>query len=129
MPVTALYGALLAIVFLYLSFTTIGKRRSLRVGLGDGDQPAMTRAMRAHANFAEYVPFALLLIYIMERHSDSRGWAHVLCLLLLAGRICHAIGFGREPETFRLRVTGMTLTFIAIAGAALRLLWLWVLTL
>jgi uncharacterized membrane protein YecN with MAPEG domain len=55
--------------------------------------------------------------------------AHVLCLLLLAGRICHAIGFGLEPERFRLRATGMMLTFIAIAGAAVRLLWLWVLTL
>src|SRR6476469_6432807 len=110
MPATALYAALLTLLFLFMSAYTVRLRGRLRVGLGDGDQPAMTRAMRAHANFAEYVPFALLLIYVMERHSDSRGWAHVFCLLLLVGRICHAIGFGREPENFKLRVAGMTLT-------------------
>jgi uncharacterized membrane protein YecN with MAPEG domain len=128
MPVTAVYAALLALLFLYLSQRTIKLRQTLGVGLGDGGKPQMTRAMRAHANFAEYVPFALLLIYIMEAHSDSRAWAHALCLILVVARLCHAFGFGREPEAFKLRVAGAALTFVAILGAALRLLWLGILS-
>jgi uncharacterized membrane protein YecN with MAPEG domain len=84
--------------------------------------------MRAHANFAEYVPLALLLMYMMERHTDSYGWVHILGILLLAARLCHAWGFGREPETFPLRVAGAALTFLVILAAALRLLWVWTLS-
>jgi uncharacterized membrane protein YecN with MAPEG domain len=127
MPATALYAALLALLFLYLSVNTVRTRGKLRVGLGDGGQQGMTRAMRAHANFAEYVPLALLLMYIMERHTNSLAWVHVLGVLLVIARLCHAFGFGREPEIFQLRAAGFSLTAIVIAVAALRLLWVWTL--
>jgi hypothetical protein len=42
---------------------------------------------------------------------------------LLLGRSLHAFGMSQETEDFRLRVSGMSLTFAAIAGAALTLLW------
>ena len=129
MPVTAGYAALLALLFVYLSQRTIRLRVALRVGLGDGGQPTMTRAMRSHANFAEYVPFALLLIYFVERYTVARGWAHVLCLILIAGRLCHAYGFGRDAQILRLRVIGTALTLAAIIAASLRLLWVWILSL
>jgi uncharacterized membrane protein YecN with MAPEG domain len=129
MPVTAGYAALLGFLFIYLSFRTIRLRTRLRVGLGDGGQPPMLRAMRTHANFAEYVPFALLLIYFVERYTVARGWAHVLCLLLIAGRLCHAYGFGRDAQVLRLRVMGTALTLTVIIAASVRLLWVWILSL
>ncbi len=128
MPATRLYAALLALLFVALSARTVSMRQKLRVALGDGSQPAMTRAMRAQANFAEYVPFALLLMYRMERHTDSHGWAHVLGIVLVVARVCHAWGFGREPETWQLRAAGTALTFFVILAAALRLLWVWILS-
>ena len=127
MPATALYAALLALLFLFMSAYTVRLRGRLRVGLGDGGERTMTRAMRAHANFAEYVPLALLLMYIMERHTNSLAWVHTLGVLLVVARVCHAYGFGREPETFQLRAVGFSLTFVVIAVAALRLLWVWIL--
>ena len=56
------YAALLALLFVALSWRTIGLRRRYCVAVGDGGQPELLRAMRVHANFAEYVPLALLLI-------------------------------------------------------------------
>lgn len=128
MPATLLYAALLALLFVALSIRTVRLRGKLRISLGDGNQPAMTRAMRTQANFAEYVPLALLLMYMMERHTDSHAWAHVLGIVLLVARLCHAWGFGREPENFRLRAAGAGLTFFVILAAALRLLWVWILS-
>ncbi len=126
MPATPLYAALLALLFVALSIRTVRMRGKLRVSLGDGSQPAMTRAMRTQANFAEYVPLALLLMYMMERHTDSHVWAHVLGILLIVARVCHAWGFGRDPEVFQLRAAGAGLTFLVILAAALRLLWVWI---
>lgn len=41
-------------------------------------------------------------------------------MTLLAGRGFHAFGIGRDPEVFRWRVLGssLTLTMIGVAGAA-----------
>jgi uncharacterized membrane protein YecN with MAPEG domain len=67
----------------------------------------------------EYAVFALLLMAFAELQG-APGWAvHLLGLALLAGRLCHALGIGREPESGRLRVLGMQLTFTAIGAAAL----------
>jgi uncharacterized membrane protein YecN with MAPEG domain len=44
---------------------------------------------------------------------------HGLGALLLAGRILHAYGLSRSPQILKLRVFGMTLTFIVIVIAAL----------
>ncbi len=62
MTILPVYAALLALLFVLLSIRTIRTRHSRKVALGHGDDPAMLRAMRVHANFAEYVPLALLLI-------------------------------------------------------------------
>jgi uncharacterized protein len=61
-PATALWAALLAPVCLWLSMRVIGQRRRARIAIGTGGDPALERAMRAQANFAEYVPFALVLM-------------------------------------------------------------------
>ena len=45
---------------------------------------------------------------------------HGLGILLILGRLIHALGISRENENYRLRVTGMALTFTALCSAALR---------
>ena len=117
--ITPLYAVILALLFVLLSVRTLRLRRKLKVAIGHGDQPQLERAARAHANFAEYVPIALLLIYFLEVSSVSGLSIHILCGLLLVGRASHAYGVSQVKENYRYRVFGMALTFTAIISAAL----------
>lgn len=119
MLITPFYAAVLALLYSYLSVRTLKLRRKLKIAVGDGGNSNMLRAMRAHANFAEYVPFTLLLIFLLETLTGFSLLVHALGFSLLIGRLVHAHGVSRTPEDFRYRVTGMTLTFVALGGAAL----------
>ncbi len=122
MSITPLYASVLALLFVFLSIRVIGARRVSRVGVGDGGDRALMRRIRVHGNFAEYVPFAVVLMTLAELQR-APGWTiHLLGVLLLAGRLVHAYGVSREPEEFRFRVTGMAMTFtVLICGALLNL--------
>ena len=122
MPVTPLYAALLALIFVALSLRTIRLRRRYRVGVGDGNHTELQRAARVHANFAEYVPLALLLIYFAETGGGPRPLIHVLAIALLCGRLLHAYGLSQVRENYRYRTAGMVLTFSVIITACLFLL-------
>ena len=123
MPVTAICAALLTPIFLILSFRVIALRRAARTALGDGGDPVLLRRMRVHANFAEYVPFAIVLIAFAES-LRAPGWLlHALGAVLLVGRIAHAIGVSRSPEPLAWRVFGVaaTVTALLLAGRVLEL--------
>ena len=115
--ITPVYAAILGMLFVFLSVRALRLRRSLNIPIGDEGNRGMARAMRVHSNFAEYAPFTLLLIFMLE-FAGGRPWlVHVLCLCLLAGRVVHAFGVSREPENFSYRVFGMAMTFTALIGA------------
>jgi uncharacterized membrane protein YecN with MAPEG domain len=119
MPITALYAALLALLFMALSIRVIGFRRAVRIGLGDGGDTALLRRVRVHANFAEYVPFCLVLIGLAESLRAPTLLLHGLGALLVVARLSHAYGVSHQPETFLFRVagTGGTLTVLGSAAA------------
>ena len=118
-----IYAAVFAIFFVVLSIRTIRQRRKLKIGLGDSGNNDMQRAMRVHANFAEYVPLSLLMIYLVEQSGVYAWFLHALCLGLLVGRLAHAYGVSQQRENFRFRVTGMILTFATLITSATHLLW------
>lgn len=119
MTVTAFYASLLAALFLVLSVRVIGWRREKRVELGDGGERELLRRMRVHANFAEYVPFALLVMALAESMMPPRPLLHLIGIVLVAGRLFHAYGLSQTPQILRYRVLGMSLTFAALGIAAL----------
>jgi uncharacterized membrane protein YecN with MAPEG domain len=105
---SAFRAALPAPVCLWLSLRVIGRRRG-----------AGTRRVRAQANFAENVPFALVLMALAEA-GGAPGWVlHPAGAAPLAGRVAHGFGIARTPEDFRFRVGGMAAPFSAIALSAL----------
>lgn len=119
MTITALYASLLALLFVFLSFRVIGWRRLVKVEIGHGDDNQLLRRMRVHANFAEYVPFTLLLMAMAESMTAPRPLIHLVGLLLIAGRLMHAYGLSQTPHILRYRVWGMMLTFFALSISAL----------
>lgn len=122
MPVTPLYAALLGLMFVALSVRTIRLRRRYRVAIGDGRNTLLQRAMRVNANFAEYVPLTLLLIWFVELHDGPRLHVHALGIALLCGRVLHAWGVSQEKENFRYRTAGMMLTFSVLITSSLLIL-------
>lgn len=115
----AAYAALAALGYFVLSIRVIGARGRIGVGLGDGGDESLTRRIRAHANFAEYVPITLVLAALAEAGGAPEWSIHAIGLSLLAGRASHAAAFSRTPEPPIGRVVGMALTFGALLfGAA-----------
>jgi uncharacterized protein len=119
MTITAFYASLLAVLFLLLSARVIGWRKQQRVEIGHGDDAQLLRRMRVHANFAEYAPFALLLMALAESLGPPHILTHIVGITLVAGRVLHAYGLSQTPHILQYRVWGMTLTFAAMGVAAI----------
>jgi uncharacterized protein len=120
--IVPIYAALFAFVYILLSVRVIRARWRAWVSIGTKGNISLERKIRVHANFAEYVPFALLLATFVEMQSGPTWLVHLLCVALLVGRIVHAYGVSQERENVRLRVAGMATTFAVLAIAALALL-------
>ncbi len=126
MLVSPVYVAFFALILVTLSVRIMRLRGQLRVGIGHGSEPKLERAARVHANFCEYVPISLLLIYLLETIAGSHYWIHILCIGLLIGRIVHAYGVSQVSENYRYRVTGMALTFAVIISTSVGILFVYV---
>jgi uncharacterized membrane protein YecN with MAPEG domain len=108
--IVAPYGAILGLIFVVLSLRVIQERRAQAVSLGAPPRSRLERKVRVHANFAEYVPFALLLLFLAEGAGAPGIVMHALCTTLLVGRVAHAWGVSPEQEDFRMRVAGIVCT-------------------
>ena len=114
--ITTFYASLLALFFVWLSLYVIKLRRRFRVRLGDGENNELRAAISAQANAAQYIPFALLLMLILELNQAHVLLLHLLGLMLLSGRLIHARGILKDQ--IPLRVKGMQLTLFTLIGAA-----------
>lgn len=114
MVVTPLYAAVLVLLFLILSLRVVQRRKSAKVSLGDGGNTLLTRAIRGHANFAEYVPLALLLLAILELSRFSIYLLHAIGIALVIARLLHGYALAFQ-EDFRFgRYVGAMLTFAVL---------------
>lgn len=119
MPITALFAGLLAPILLLLITRVFRYRQAKRVEIGDGNDRELLRRMRVHANFIETAPFVLILMGLAESLRAPSIALYAVGALILVGRIFHAYGLSQTPHNLRLRVAGMTLTLISIAGGAI----------
>lgn len=122
---TALFTALLALVFAGLSAWVIGGRVSGNVLLGDGGRDALQKRIRAHANFSEYVPLTLGLIALLEAGGSAHGIVVALLAVLLVARLLHPVGMlapANTPRQFACRGGGMIATLLVMAVSAILLL-------
>lgn len=113
------YAGALALILLALSYNVVRLRRAHQVGIGTGDVPALARAIRAHANFCEYVPIALILLVGIALAGAAPNWAmHGLGAALVVGRVLHAVGLSRSSGASAARVWGTLLTWtVLLVGA------------
>ena len=121
---TSIIASVLTVIFVRLSFAVIRLRRKNKVGLGSGGHEELERAIRAQGNFAEYVPFGIMLIACLEINGAPWWLVAVPGITLIAGRLIHARGINMPPPDFSQRVLGMKFTFnTLIALVVLNLAW------
>jgi uncharacterized membrane protein YecN with MAPEG domain len=122
--VTSIIASILTLIFVRLSFAVIGLRRKNKVGLGSGGHEDLERAIRAQGNFAEYVPFGIILIACLELNGAPWWLVAIPGITLIIGRLIHAKGINIPPPDFSKRVLGMKVTFATLISlAALNLGW------
>ncbi len=121
--ITALYAAILAIIYIFLTASVIRGRYKYRVGLGDGGNEDLVCRIRIHSNFAEYVPFALLLLFFVDDGGTSVMIVHLLGIMLVVGRLSHAWGLSCSSSASPGRMIGMILTLLMMIVSAVILLW------
>jgi uncharacterized membrane protein YecN with MAPEG domain len=114
MMVTPIYAALLVILFLVLSIRVIRRRQGSKISLGDGGDAELERVIRGQANFAEYVPLALLLMLLLELSKFSIYVLHALGIILLVARLLHAYALSFTRRSMFGRVAGAALTFFVL---------------
>ena len=125
MVVTPLYAGLLTLLYLVLIFQVIRFRRQ-GISLGDGGDPNMLRVIRGHANFAEHIPLALLLMLVMELGKFSIYLLHALGIALIVSRVLHAyaLSFTQKCRFGRVWGAGITITVLAVEAVSCIYYWL-----
>ncbi|RZF93837.1 glutathione metabolism protein [Pseudoalteromonas sp. CO302Y] len=118
--IVSIFAAVLVIMYIQLSFRVIKLRRKKKISLGDGGDSTLNAAIRTHGNFIEYVPFSLILLFLVEYQGLSSHYCYVLGLMLVVGRICHSYALAENQLKFR--VIGMALTFLTMLLSAVLLL-------
>ncbi len=124
--ITALYLAVLALFYTYLAVNVARLRQRDRAAFGDNGSVALRSAIRAHANFVEYVPIITLMVAFLEMSGQPATRVHLYMGALVGSRLLHPLGMYAKPNTlqFRIgRVGGITITFVLLISCAITILW------
>lgn len=118
-PVTALWTALIALWILLLMLRVVRLRWTRRVGIGDGGDKDLAKAIRVHGNAIETMPIALLLLLVTELAGAAPWLLHVCGSALLASRVLHATGLTRTAGASAGRMLGSILwaTVVVVLSA------------
>ena len=119
----ALYAAILGLLAALLTVRVILGRVRSGVQTGDGGNAALGQDIRAHANFSEQVPLALLLIALAEALGTPVGWVHALGATLVFGRLLSAWGLSHSLDASQARQSGAGLTILVLVIASLLVAW------
>ncbi|HAT9248542.1 MAPEG family protein [Legionella pneumophila] len=105
----------------YLSYLVIIQRRKFHVPYLTNDDKAFIARFRAHANFAEYVPFALILMGISIMFQIPPLLLAILMFALIIARLGHAYGLIKKEakKQFKFRIYSVATTFIIMGILAI----------
>lgn len=119
--ITAFYAGFAGLIYLWLTWAVIRYRRSGKISLGDGDNPAMAKSIRGQGNAAEQMPLILIMLGLTEMLGAPGFALHLVGIAFIAGRLLHGLHFNGHIG-FWARPAGMLLTLIATGLLALGLI-------
>ena len=95
-----------------------------KISIGDGNSPALVARIRAHGNYTETAPFALIGLIALAMLSAPSIALHLFGAIFLLGRLLHAHGMAQKNANGKGRFYGTLMTLFTFAGTAIYLLWL-----
>ena len=120
--IVALYVALNLILTPILMFRVGQIRIKDNISLGDGDNPALLARIRAHANFTETAPIALIGLIVLAMMNAHIIALHIFGAAFFIGRLAHAHGMAQKAANGKGRIIGTLLTLGTFFGSAIYLL-------
>ena len=111
--VSAITAGVLIIAQMGLLWATVLVRRRARQSLGEAGDPALTRAVRRHGNFAENAAIFVAALALVELLGAVRWFVVAVAALFVLGRIAHAIGLSQTNTVNPWRVGGVFATIAA----------------
>jgi uncharacterized protein len=115
LKITPLFIAIFALLQVTLAILVSTRRAKTGVQFLDGGDTSLLQRIRAHGNFTETIPIALLTMAAAEILALSSTWLWVGGTLLLVGRLAHAIGVV-GGNILAMRYAGMSFTTITMLG-------------
>jgi uncharacterized protein len=128
LPVTAFVAAVCAIMLLITGIDTVRQRLRLKRAFGDGGDPKLISASRAHGNLAEHAPIVILMLAFLEMARANHLALMVIGAVFLFGRAMHILGLhtpsepGKAPIPRQIGVVTTWLTLAALSGWTIFLL-------
>ncbi len=128
LPVTLAASVILVAVFLVLSIRVTLFRVKTGISLGglgtaeyragqEKNASPLYTAIRAQANFCEYVPLSIFILALLEYEGAAQPVVFGMAGALVVGRIIHPIGMSRPvPNIYR--AGGILLNLLMLFAAA-----------
>lgn len=88
-------AAAAAIINLWLGIRCGQVRAKAKVIHGDGGNALLMQRMRAHSNFIENTPLAVILVGLIELAGRGGAWLAPVAGLFILGRVAHGIGMDK----------------------------------
>ncbi len=118
MMITLVTAGCCGLLYFILTLRVVQLRQAHKVTIGDGGHDPLLSRIRAHANFAEYVPLILILMGLVEMRTGVTELLTSTGVLLFLIRVAHAIGMARPaPNAFR--IAGAAGTWIIMVGLSI----------
>jgi uncharacterized membrane protein YecN with MAPEG domain len=125
MPISlhvAPYAGVLGLLGALLTANVIANRVRAKVDAGDGGVARLAQAIRAHANFVEQAPIALIIIALAEAAGARSLVIHGLGIALIVSRLASAYALSRSIAQSAPRQLGGGLAVLIAIAASVALL-------
>ncbi len=107
--ITALYASFMTMMLMVLSFHVIYLRFKLGIMVGDGGNEEMQKLIQARNNIVDYVPLALLLMFILEKYDMHPYVLHGLGVTLIISRLIQGLALTTCASASKGRIAGSML--------------------
>jgi uncharacterized membrane protein YecN with MAPEG domain len=119
LPISLTIAAAATLLNVWIARRVGQARIAHKVSIGDGGNAVLTARMRAHSNYAEYTPFFLILLALIELARGSELWLWGVGALYILVRIAHVYGMDAVGKPGKLRMIGILGTMIVLVGLSL----------